>query len=127
MIYIIINHFIASRSTQTCSCFVFYLELHAIQQLFFLTLEYYHLLCQECRENFTTSREFLIQVILITITILTLVVQPNPYFGCTFQPMFKLGMFSSSISPCIISSDKCYLFVHMIVESPPLEISMICR
>ena len=40
--------------TQTCSCFVLYLDFLAIQHLFF-TLEYYHLLCQECHENFTTS------------------------------------------------------------------------
>ena len=35
--------------------FVLYLEILAIQHLFFFTLEYYHLLYQECRENFTTS------------------------------------------------------------------------
>ena len=69
MICVIINHFIGFRSTQTCSCFVLYLEIHAIQHLFLFTLEYYHLLCQECCGNFTTSWEFLIQVILLNITI----------------------------------------------------------
>ena len=43
MIRVIIDHFIAFRSTQTCSCFVLYLEILAIQHLFFFTLEYYHL------------------------------------------------------------------------------------
>ena len=43
MICFIIDHFIAFRSTQTCSCFVLYLEFLAIQHLFFFTLEYYHL------------------------------------------------------------------------------------
>ena len=70
---IIVDHFIAFPPTQACSCLVLYLEFLAIQQLFFFTLEYYHLLCQECCENFTTSGEFLIQVILVTITILFLV------------------------------------------------------
>ena len=55
MICVVIDHFIAFRSTQTCSCFVLYLKMLAIQHLFVFTLEYYHLLCQECRENFTTS------------------------------------------------------------------------
>ena len=54
MICVIIDHFTAFPPTQTCSCFVLYLRILAIQHLF-LTLEYYHLLCQECRENFTTS------------------------------------------------------------------------
>ena len=40
--------------TQTCSCFVLYLEILAIQHLFLFTLEYYHPLYQECLENFTT-------------------------------------------------------------------------
>ena len=60
MICFIIDHFIAFHSTSNCSCFVLYLEILAIQHLFFFTLEYYHLLCQECRGNFTTSWEFLI-------------------------------------------------------------------
>ena len=55
MICVIIDHFIAFRSTQTCSCFVIYLEILAIQQLFFFTLEYYHPLCQECSEICSTS------------------------------------------------------------------------
>ena len=55
MICVIIDHFIAFRLTQTCSCFVIYLEILATQHLFFFTLEYYHLLCKESRENFTTS------------------------------------------------------------------------
>ena len=55
MICFIIDHSIAFRSTQTRSCFVLYLEILAIHHLFFFTLEYYHLLCQKCRENFTTS------------------------------------------------------------------------
>ena len=42
-------------STQMCSCFGLNLEFLAIQQLFFFTLEYYHLLCQESRENCSTS------------------------------------------------------------------------
>ena len=58
IICVIIDHFIAFHLTQTCSCFVLYLEILAIQQLLFFTLEYYHLLCQECCENFTTSYEF---------------------------------------------------------------------
>ena len=33
--------------TQTCSCFVLYLEIPAIQHLFLFTLEYYHPLYQE--------------------------------------------------------------------------------
>ena len=73
MVCVITDHFIAFRSTQTYSCFVLYLEILAIQHLFPFTLEYYQILYQECRENFTTSGEFLIQVILITITILFLV------------------------------------------------------
>ena len=36
-------------------------------------------------------------------------------------------MFSSSILPYIIWSDKCYLLVHIIVEIHLLEISMNCR
>ena len=80
MICVIIDHFIAFRSTQTCSRFVLYLEILAIQPLFFFTLGYYHLLCQDCHENFTTSGEFLIQVILITITILILIMLPKPIF-----------------------------------------------
>ena len=47
--------------TQTCSCSVLYLEFLAIQHLFFFTLEYYHLLCQVCRKNFTTSHDILVQ------------------------------------------------------------------
>ena len=72
MICVIISHFIAFPPTQTCSCFVLSLQFLAIQHLFFFTLEYYHLLCQ-CRGNFTTSQKFLMQAILITITILFLV------------------------------------------------------
>ena len=53
--------------------FVLYLEFLSIQCMLCFTLEYYNLLCQGCCENFTTSGEFLIQVILITITILFLV------------------------------------------------------
>ena len=49
------------------------MELLANQLVLCSTLEYYHLLCQGCHGNFTTSGEFLIQVILITITILFLV------------------------------------------------------
>ena len=52
---VVIDHFIAFPQTQTCSCSVLYLEILAIQYLFSFTLEYYHLLCQECCENFTTS------------------------------------------------------------------------
>ena len=69
MICVISDHFIAFRSTQSCPCFVLYLEFLAIQRLFFFSLEYYHLLCEKCRGNFTTSWEFLMQVILLTITI----------------------------------------------------------
>ena len=53
--------------------------------------------------------------------------QPSPYFGCTFQPMFKLCMFSSSIHHYTIWSDKCYLLVHIVVEIHLLLISMNCR
>ena len=63
----------ASSPTPTCSCFVLYLEFLAIQQLFFFTLEYYHLLCQECHESFTTSYEILDTMMLLTIIILLLV------------------------------------------------------
>ena len=42
-------------STQTCSCFGLNLEFLAIQHLFFFTLEYYHLLCQEGCENCPAS------------------------------------------------------------------------
>ena len=38
---IINDHFIAFPPTQTCSCFVLYIEFLAIQHLFFFTLEYY--------------------------------------------------------------------------------------
>ena len=55
MICVVIDHLIAFPPTQTCLCSVLYLGFLAIQHLFFLTLEYYHLLCQECCENFTTS------------------------------------------------------------------------
>ena len=55
MICVVIDHFIAFPPTQTWSCFVLYLEFLAIQHLFFFTMEYYHLLCEECCENFTTS------------------------------------------------------------------------
>ena len=55
MIRVIINHFTAFPPTQTCSCFVLYLEFLAIQHLFFFTLECYHLLCQECHEDYSTS------------------------------------------------------------------------
>ena len=61
MICVIIDHFIAFPPTQACSCLVLYLEFLAIQQLFFFTLEYYHLLCQVCRKNFTTSHDILVQ------------------------------------------------------------------
>ena len=61
MISIIIDHSTTFPPTQTCSCFVLYLEFLAIQQLFFFTLEYYHLLCQVCRKNFTTSYDILVQ------------------------------------------------------------------
>ena len=61
MICVIIGHFIAFPPTQACSCLVLYLEFLAIQQLFFFTLEYYHLLCQVCRKNFTTSHDILVQ------------------------------------------------------------------
>ena len=60
MICVSFDHFIAFRTTQTCSCFVLYLEFHAIQLMLWSTAEYYHLLCWECRGNFTTSWEFLI-------------------------------------------------------------------
>ena len=60
MICVIIGHFTAFPPTQTCSCYVLYLEILAIQHLFLFTLEYYQILYQECRENFTTSLEFLI-------------------------------------------------------------------
>ena len=43
MICVIVDHFIAFPPTQACSCLVLYLEFLAIQQLFFFTLEYYHL------------------------------------------------------------------------------------
>ena len=52
---VVIDHFIAFPPTQTCSCSVLYLEFLAIQHLFFFTLEYYHLLCQECHEDYSTS------------------------------------------------------------------------
>ena len=86
MICVIIDHFIAFRSTQTCSCFVLYLEILAIQHLFFFTLEYYHLLCQECRENFTTSYAFLVQVILPAISDHSLV----PVLLLTGKPTIEL-------------------------------------
>ena len=60
MIGVISNNIIAFPPTQTCSCFVLCLEFLAIQHLSFFALEYYHLLCQECCGNFTTSWEFLI-------------------------------------------------------------------
>ena len=44
MICVDIDHSNASPPTQTCSCFVLYLEILAIQHWFFFTLEYYHLL-----------------------------------------------------------------------------------
>ena len=53
---VIIDHFIAFRSTQTCSCFVLYLEILAIQLMLCSTLEYCYLLCQECHGKFTTLK-----------------------------------------------------------------------
>ena len=44
MICVTFDHLFAFRSTQNCSCFELYLEIPTIQHLFFLTLEYYHLL-----------------------------------------------------------------------------------
>ena len=44
MICVTFDHLFAFRSTQTCSCFELYLEIPTIQHLFFITLEYYHLL-----------------------------------------------------------------------------------
>ena len=41
---VIIDHFIAFRSTQTCSCFVLYLEILTIQLVLCSTLKYYCLL-----------------------------------------------------------------------------------
>ena len=55
MISVIIDHSTTFPPTQTCSCFVLYLEFLAIQQLIFFTLEHYHHLCHQCCENFTTS------------------------------------------------------------------------
>ena len=58
-----------------------FLEFLAIQRLFFFTLDYYHLLCQVCCENFTTSYELLMQVMLLTITIL--------FMAPVFQPEYQ--------------------------------------
>ena len=55
MICVIIDNILAFPSTQTCSCLVLYLEILAIQLMLCSTLEYYHLLCEDGCENFTTS------------------------------------------------------------------------
>ena len=90
---VIIDHFIAFRSTQTSSCFVLYLEILAIQQLFFSTLEYYHLLCKECHGNFITSYEFLVQVILPAKSVQSLV----PVLFLTRKPTIELWCAKSKL------------------------------
>ena len=55
MICVIIDHFIAFRSTQICSCFVLYLDFLAIQLMLSSTAEYCHLWCQECYEDCSIS------------------------------------------------------------------------
>ena len=44
-----------SLQHKTCSCFVLYLEFLAIQLMLCSTAEYYHLWCQECCEDCSTS------------------------------------------------------------------------
>ena len=44
-----------SLQHKTCSCFVLYLEFLAIQLMLCSTAEYYHLLWQECHEDYSTS------------------------------------------------------------------------
>ena len=63
---IIVDHFIAFPPTHACSCLVLYLEFLAIQQLFFFTLEHYHLLCPQCCEKFTTLKNSWYQWYLLT-------------------------------------------------------------
>ena len=56
MICVIIGNILAFPSTQTCSCFVLYLEILATQLMLCSTLEYCYLLCQECHGKFTTLK-----------------------------------------------------------------------
>ena len=67
------------------------------------------------------SNSFLRQV-----TTLTLIVRPNPYSGAPFNQCL-IEYVSSSIHHYTIWSDKCYLLVHIIVETHLLEVSMNCR
>ena len=117
MICFIIDHFVAFRSTQTWSCFVLYLDFLAIQQLFFFTLEYYHLLCQECCENFTTAQQIPDIVILIAISIHFLVsvlfltiIPTNGLWGVKFKT-------SSNPIACKLMNDSFILSLLLIESS----------
>ena len=170
MIWVIISSILAfPPPTQTCSQFVLYLGFLAIQQLFFFTLEYYHLLISRMlwgllhllRNSWYWDashhhHSFLVPVLLPTgvptsercclnsallaslllwSEILRLSIIESPFWHWPCNPTHRahlstnvyLCMFPSSILPCIICSDKCYLLVHLNVEIHPLEISMDCR
>ena len=73
MICVITDHLIDFPPTQTYSCFVLYLEILAIQHLFFFALKYYHLLCQECCEELHHLLIILDIVILLAISVHILV------------------------------------------------------
>ena len=73
MICVIIDHFIAFPPTQGCSCLVLYLEFLAILQLFFFTLEYYHLFMSRMSWEFHHLLIILDIIILLAIFVHSLV------------------------------------------------------
>ena len=90
---VIIGNILVFPSTQTCSCFVLYLEILAIQLMLCSTMEYCYLLCQECHGKFTTLKNSWYKWYLLT----------SPFFlgsSCWFQPGYQQVSGAVWILPC---------------------------
>ena len=109
IICVIIGNILAFPSTQTCSCFVLYLEILAIQLMLCSTLECCYLLCQECHGKFTTLKNSWYKWYLLT----------SPFFS--WSPCYSNQKTDNRTMMCEFKTSSNPIALKLMVDSSFLD------